>query len=86
MTVHFRHTTVPTVFGASSGYDDINGHHPSPRTAETLITFTNGMRAALQAGAGAPMFDKNAPTWGHKRIGVYGTHGFRHWWMSGCEK
>jgi len=77
---------VETVFGASSGYDDINGTHPSPRTAETLITFKNGIRAALQAGEGAPMFDKSAPNWGHKRIAVYGTHGFRHWWMYGCEK
>jgi predicted dehydrogenase len=32
---------VETVFGASSGYDDINGTHPSPRTAETLVTFKN---------------------------------------------
>jgi predicted dehydrogenase len=76
---------VETVFGASSGYDDINGTHPSPRTAETLITFKNGIRAALQAGEGAPMFDKSLPNWGHKRIAVYGTHGFRHWWMYGCE-
>jgi predicted dehydrogenase len=77
---------VETVFGASSGYDDINGTHPSPRTAETLITFKNGIRAALQAGEGAPMLDNSAPNWGHKRIAVYGTHGFRHWWMQGCEK
>jgi predicted dehydrogenase len=77
---------VETVFGASSGYDDINGTHPSPRTAETLITFKNGMRGALQAGEGAPMFDKSLPNWGHKRIAVYGTHGFRHWWMYGTER
>jgi predicted dehydrogenase len=77
---------VETVFGASSGYDDINGTHPSPRTAETLITFKNGMRAALQAGEGAPMFDKSLPNWAHKRIAVYGTHGFRHWWMYGSER
>ena len=77
---------VETVFGASSGYDDINGTHPSPRTAETLITFRNGIRAALQAGEGAPIFDRSLPDWGHKRIAVYGTHGFRHWWMYGCEK
>lgn len=77
---------VETVFGASSGYDDINGTHPSPRTAETLITFKNGIRAALQAGQGAPMFDKSAPNWSHKRIAVYGTHGFRHWKMNGWEK
>jgi predicted dehydrogenase len=77
---------VGTVFGASSGYDDINGTHPSPRTAESLITFRNGMRAALQAGAGAPIHDPKAPTWGHKRISVYGTHGFVQWWVQGHEK
>ncbi len=74
-----------TVFGASSGYDDINGTHPSPRTAESLITFANGVRAALQAGEGAPVFVE-APSWGHKRIAVYGTHGFLHWRMYGWER
>lgn len=74
-----------TVFGASSGYDDINGTHPSPRTAETMVTFENNVRALLQAGAGAPMFVEG-PNWGHKRIAVYGTHGFRHWWMAGYER
>ncbi len=77
---------IETVFGASSGYDDINGTHPSPRTAEMLITFKNGVRAALQAGEGAPMFRKDTPRHMHKRIAVYGTHGFRHWWMEGWEK
>lgn len=77
---------VETVFGASSGYDDINGTHPSPRTAESLITFRNGMRAALQAGEGAPVHDPTAPKWGHKRISVYGTHGFVQWWMQGWER
>jgi predicted dehydrogenase len=77
---------VETVFGASSGYDDINGTHPSPRTAESLITFRNGMRAALQAGEGAPMYDRTAPKWGHKRIAVYGTHGYVEWWMQGWAR
>ena len=77
---------VETVFGASSGYDDINGTHPSPRTAESLLTFCNGIRAALQAGEGAPVHDRSAPTWGHKRIAVYGTHGFVEWWMQGWAK
>ena len=77
---------IENLFGASSGYDDIDGHHPSPRTAETLITFKNGIRAALQAGAGAPIFDPSVPNWGHKRNAVYGTHGFRHWWMQGWER
>jgi predicted dehydrogenase len=77
---------VETVFGASSGYDDINGTHPSARTAESLITFGDGKRAALQAGEGAPMHDPAAPTWGHKRIAVYGTHGFVEWWMQGWAR
>lgn len=74
-----------TVFGASSGYDDINGTHPSPRTAESLITFENGVRAAFQAGAGAPVFEEG-PSWAHKRIAVYGTHGFFHWRMNAWER
>ncbi|HCU35542.1 MAG TPA: hypothetical protein DGT21_08810 [Armatimonadetes bacterium] len=77
---------VQTVFGASSGYDDIDGTHPSPRTAESLITFRNGMRGALQAGEGAPIFTPEAPRHGHKRISVYGTHGFLHWRMFGWER
>lgn len=74
-----------TVFGASSGYDDINGTHPSPRSAESLITFENGCRAALMAGAGAPEFEEG-PSWMHKRIAVYGTHGFLHWRMNAWER
>jgi predicted dehydrogenase len=77
---------VATVFGASSGYDDINGTHPSPRTAESLITFRDGKRAALQAGEGAPAHDPAAPSWGHKRIAVYGTLGFVEWWMQGWAR
>lgn len=77
---------VETVFGASSGYDDIDGYHPTARTATSLITFRNGLRASLQAGAGAPMRDESAPSYMHKRISVYGTHGFRNWWMGGWEK
>jgi predicted dehydrogenase len=74
-----------TVFGAGSGYDDINGTHPSPKSAEFLITFANGTRAMLMAGAGAPQFEEG-PNWMHKRIAVYGTHGFRHWRMTGWER
>jgi predicted dehydrogenase len=80
------YSQVETVFGASSGYDDINGTHPGPRTAESLITFCDGKRAALQAGEGAPTYDPTAPTWGHKRIAVYGTHGFVEWWMQGWAR
>jgi len=77
---------VGTVFGASSGYDDINGTHPSPRTAESLITFKNGMRGALQAGEGAPLMARDVPRHMHKRIAVYGTKGFVHWCMWRWER
>lgn len=77
---------VQTVFGASAGYDDINGTHPSPRTAESLITFPSGKRAALQAGEGAPMMAKDQPRHMHKRVAAYGTRGFIHWTMWGWER
>lgn len=76
---------VRTVFGASSGYTDLGCEHPSPNDAESLITFENGVRAALQAGVGAPIFEEG-PTWGHKRIAVYGSHGYFHWRMYAWEK
>ncbi len=74
-----------TAFGAASGYDDLGGTHPSPRTMEALLTFRNGVRAALQAGEGAPIFTPG-PVWRHKRIAVYGTHGFLHWRMDSWER
>lgn len=80
-----NYAPVQTVFGASSGYDDIGCEHPTAKTAESLITFTNGVRGALQAGVGAPTFEEG-PSWGHKRIAVYGTHGFFHWRMNGWDK
>ncbi|MFC1715986.1 Gfo/Idh/MocA family protein [Candidatus Poribacteria bacterium] len=74
-----------TVFGAASGYDDINGTHPSPEAAESLITFENGVRAMLMTGEGAPEFEEGA-NWTHKRIAIYGTHGFIHWRMNAWER
>jgi len=80
-----NYAKVKTVFGASAGYDDINGTHPSPKDAEFLITFENGVRAMLMSGAGAPIFEEGA-NWAHKRIAVYGTHGFLHWRMYAWER
>ena len=74
-----------TVFGASSGFDDIDGTHASPKSAESLITFENGVRAMLMTGEGAPIFEEG-PRHMHKRIAVYGTHGFIHWRMDAWEK
>jgi len=77
---------VATVFGASSGYDDLGGHHPTARTAESLITFNNGMRAALQSGEGAPLMAPDVPRYMHKRIAVYSTRGFVQWCMFRWER
>ena len=74
-----------SVFGTCCGYDDIDGRHPSPATAELLITFQNGCRAAFMAGAGAPVFEEGQP-WMHKRVAVYGTHGYLHWRMNAWER
>lgn len=74
-----------SVFGAASGYDDINGTHPSPKAAASLITFANNVRAMFMTGDGAPEFEAG-PNWMHKRIAVYGTHGFIHWRMNAWER
>ncbi len=74
------------VFGASYGYDDINGAHPSPRSSVTLIGFENGVRAVLQCGADSPRYDTEGRVWMNKRISVFGTKGFVHWRMNGWER
>ena len=76
---------VETVFGVSAEYLLLNGNHPGPRRAQSLITFKNGTRAALQAGEGAPMRDPTQRVHMHKRISVYGTLGMAQWWMQGWE-
>jgi len=80
---------VTSVFGAVSGYDDINGTHPSPKSAELLVSFENGVRAIVEAGATALRCDDSPNAkyaHMHKRVAVYGTHGFVHWRMSGWER
>lgn len=73
-----------TIFGASSGYDDLDGTHPGPRTAAWMITFRNGLRAMLQCGEGAPVFERGPIN--NIRIALYGTHGFVHWRMNAWER
>lgn len=76
---------VTTVVGTASGYDDIDGTHPSPLTMTAVITFANGVRGVLHAGAGYPVFEPHPASWMHKRVAVAGTHGWRHWRMAGWE-
>jgi predicted dehydrogenase len=78
-----------SVFAGVSGYDDINGTHPSPKSAEFLINFENGARAIVEAGQTALRVDDSPNArynHMHKRIAVYGTRGFIHWRMSGWER
>ena len=78
-----------TAFAGVSGYDDINGTHPSPKSVEILVNFQNGTRAVLESGEAALRVDDSPNAkhnWMHKRIAVYGTNGFVHWRMSGWER
>jgi hypothetical protein len=48
------------------------------------IAYEDGARAQLQCGPGAPQVGREG-IHTHKRIAVYGTRGFAHWWMWGWE-
>ncbi len=76
------------VFGTVAGWEDLSGTHPAPASAEFIITFANGVRALLQAGACSPRYNDVDPAWSHyhKRIVAYGTRGFIHWRMQGWER
>ena len=77
---------VERVVGTAAGYDDIDGTHPSPRSMTAVVTFAGGVRGVMHAGEGYPVFEANPAAWMHKRVAVYGTHGFRHWRMAGWEQ
>jgi len=74
-----------TVFGSASGTEGFKTTHPTADMSEAYITFKNGMHALLVCGKNAPSVG-DYPDHYHKRIAVYGTHGFIHWWMEGWEK
>ncbi len=77
---------VRAVHAACSGFDDINGTHPSPESVSALITFADEKRGVLQSGAGVPEMAPDLPRHMHKRIAVYGEIGFLHWTMHSWEK
>jgi predicted dehydrogenase len=74
-----------TVFGQAFGTEGFNSSHPTADMSETYVTFTNGRHGLLVCGTNAPSVG-DYPGHFHKRIAVYGTHGFIHWWMEGWEK
>ena len=57
----------------------------SPEMAEAYITFSNGAHGLLVCGKNAPAVN-DRPDNHHKRVAVYGTHGFIHWQMAHWER
>ena len=85
MFAYAGYVDVKSVHAACSGFDDINGTHPSPATASALITFVDEKRGVLQSGEGVPEIAQDVPRHMHKRIAVYGETGYLHWKMNGWE-
>lgn len=85
MFAYAGYTEIRSVHAACSGFDDINGTHPSPLTASALITFVDEKRGVLQSGDGVPEIAQDVPRHMHKRIAVYGETGYLHWKMNGWE-
>ena len=73
------------VFGQASGTNGFNSSHPTADMAEAYITFKNGAYGLLVIGKNARKVD-DRPDHQHKRVAVYGTHGFIHWQMNAWER
>ncbi len=74
-----------SVFGQASGIEGFQTTHPTADMAEAYINFKNGNHGLIVCGKNAPKVG-DYPEHYHKRIAVYGTNGFVHWWMEGWEK
>jgi predicted dehydrogenase len=75
-----------SVFGQAFGTNGFNSTHPTADMAEAYITFENGAHGLLVIGKNAPRTDDFRPEHQHKRVAVYGTHGFVHWQMNFWER
>ena len=74
-----------SVFGQAFGTDGFKTNHPTVDMAEAYVTFVNGTHGLLVSGKNAPSVG-DYPQHFHKRVAVYGTHGFVHWQMEGWER
>ncbi|MCZ6679460.1 MAG: Gfo/Idh/MocA family oxidoreductase [Candidatus Poribacteria bacterium] len=75
------------VFGQVSGGQHLDSAQPSPDHATASITYANGVRALVTFGTeGAPEISESESVFMHKRVCVFGTRGFVHWWMAGWER
>ena len=81
------HGVPQRVFAQVSGADglvDTPRKHFAPDACLASIDFDDGVSARLQCGPQAPQIGRDG-LHTHKRIAVYGTRGFVHWWMWGWE-
>ncbi|MDP6113773.1 MAG: Gfo/Idh/MocA family oxidoreductase [Planctomycetota bacterium] len=74
------------VFGNVSGKGELESHHPAPEMAVAQINFPNRVRCLMANGNNAVAADDEEAKHMHKRIAVYGTHGFVHWKMNAWER
>jgi predicted dehydrogenase len=74
------------VVGQMLGAEALSEVEASPDASTIAVEFSNGVRAQIMTGDIAPRISDGAPFYFHKRIAVYGTHGFIHWTMVGWER
>lgn len=68
------------------GLEDTPKKHFAPEQCIGSLVFDNGVSAMLRCGANAPyVIPDDERTNKHKRVAVYGTHGFVHWTMWSWE-
>ncbi|NKB65884.1 MAG: hypothetical protein GKR89_02370 [Candidatus Latescibacteria bacterium] len=69
----------------ADGLQDTPRKHFAPDQCAAAIAFTDGVRAQLVSGPFAPRVLDDERTNVHKRIAVYGSHGYVHWTMWSWE-
>jgi predicted dehydrogenase len=75
------------VMGQVSGAGPLNSIQPSPAHATALVTYANGIQAAVAFGTEmAPKVLPDTSNNRHKRVCVFGTRGFVHWRFESWER
>lgn len=75
-----------SVFGQVAGAEMLDSRQPAPDMAQASVVSENGVHTTLVCGPCAPKATEDEIIYHHKRIAVYGTHGFTHWTMAGWER
>lgn len=75
------------VYGQITVGTALHSVQPSPDHATASITYDNGVRALVTFGTeGAPKISEHDSVYMHKRVAVFGSKGYVHWWMTGWER